>query len=81
MKSKTITIPTTFTTRYIYQFCEMTNKLNDEIYLQKQNSDRRINAKSVLGVMSMCIMCGDVIMIFSESEDDLDCVLKWIEVK
>lgn len=80
MTSKTITLPLTFTARDIYNFCELTNKLKSTIQIQKQNSDRRINAKSVLGMMSMCFIIGDVITIICETKDDLKCVLKWFSL-
>ena len=77
MITKTITLPLTFTARDVCKFCELTNKLKSTIQIQKQNSDRRINAKSVLGMMSMCFIIGDVATFFCESEDELNCVLKW----
>lgn len=80
MITKTITLPLTFTTRDVYKFCELTNKLEGAIQIQKQNSDRRINAKSVLGMMSMCFITGDVVTIICEAKDELNCVLNWFSL-
>lgn len=79
--SKSITSPHDFDQRFVSNLVQMLNKINSNINIT--TIDRRVNAKSVLGLLSLSIKQDDVIRIdilSSESaekaQDDLHKVLE-----
>ncbi|BAM46833.1 MAG: HPr family phosphocarrier protein [Amphibacillus sp.] len=49
------------------KFVREANRFAAEIYLEKKG--RRINAKSIMGVLSLAIASGDTITLFSDGSD------------
>ena len=79
--SKSITINYDFNKRFVSNLVELLNKINSNINIA--NIDRRVNAKSVLGLLSLSIKQDDVIRIdvlssesTEKSQEDLHKVLK-----
>lgn len=59
--SKSITSPHNFDKRFTNNFVELLNKINSDINIA--NIGRRVNAKSILGLLSLAIKKDDVIRI------------------
>ena len=79
--SKSITINYDFNKRFVSNLVELLNKINSNINIA--NIDRRVNAKSVLGLLSLAIKKDDVIRIdvlssesVEKAQDDLHKVLE-----
>jgi phosphocarrier protein len=51
----------------------LTTSFNSEIYLQKE--DKKVNAKSIMGVMMLAASKGTELMLFVEGEDELDAIM------
>ncbi|MCW9023607.1 MAG: HPr family phosphocarrier protein [Gammaproteobacteria bacterium] len=47
----------------------LTTSFSSEIYLQKE--DRKVNAKSIMGVMMLAASKGTELILFAEGEDEL----------
>lgn len=54
------------------KFVREANRFATEIYLEKKG--RRINAKSIMGVLSLAIASGDTITLFSDGSDGEEAV-------
>ena len=83
--SKSITSPHDFNQRFTNNFVELLNKINSNVCIT--TIDRRVNAKSVLGLLSLAIKKDDIIRIdvlssesVEKTQDDLHKVLEMIEV-
>lgn len=50
------------------EFVELTSKFLSSIYLEQEN--KRINAKSIIGVMSMNLCDGDIISVLADGKDE-----------
>ena len=79
--SKSITVNYDFNKRFVSNLVELLNKINSNINIA--NIDRRVNAKSVLGLLSLAIKKDDVIRIdvlssesVEKAQDDLHKVLE-----
>lgn len=72
---------------YIYgreaiRISRMLNQLKDEVFIEKPSEDRRCNAKSLLGLLSMGLERGTKIRIVTDSKDHEEVfkqVIKFIE--
>lgn len=53
-------------------FIQKANSYKASIWIEKE--DRRVNAKSLLGVLSMGIVKGNVITIIADGEDETDAI-------
>ena len=53
-------------------FIQKANEFKSSIWLEKE--ERRVNAKSLLGVLSMGIVKGTVITIIADGEDEFEAV-------
>lgn len=49
-------------------FVELTSKFSSSVYLEQEN--KRINAKSIIGVLSMNLNDGDEIFVLTSGEDE-----------
>lgn len=79
--SKSITSPHNFDKRFVSNLVEYLNKINSNVNIT--TIDRRVNAKSVLGLLSLAIKQDDVIRIdilssesVEKAQDDLHKVLE-----
>lgn len=53
-------------------FIQKANEFKSSIWVEKQ--ERRVNAKSLLGVLSLGIMCGTDIRIIADGSDEKEAV-------
>ncbi len=68
-KKVTISIPSGLEARPIALLVQMASKYdNCKIYFETE--DKRINAKSIMGMMSLGLGSGDVITVVTEGEDE-----------
>lgn len=79
--SKSITVNYDFNKRFVSNLVELLNKINSNINIA--NIDRRVNAKSVLGLLSLSIKQDEIIRIdvlssesVEKAQDDLHKVLE-----
>ena len=59
---------------FVTKACEF----HSSIWVEKDN--RRVNAKSLLGILSLCVKTGNKIGIISEGSDEDDALKKLIEL-
>ena len=61
-------------------FVDVTSKLKSSVYLEIGN--RRINAKSIIGVLSMDLQAGDRVWVLINGEDEIsamDAIKEYVE--
>ena len=58
--------------------CRETIKFNSQIELD--NGSMRVNAKSVLNILSACIKCGDTITVICEGADEEEAMKKVVDL-
>ena len=82
---KSITVGYDFDMRFVKNFVHILNKIDSTVNIS--NIDRRANAKSVLGLLSLKIKKKDIIRVdihsgisVEKAQDDLHKVLEMIEV-
>lgn len=82
--SDTIMCNKDFNERNVQNFVAETEKLNSLIYLETKKDERRINGKSILGILSLKLKKGDEfkIILFNifeeEMQSELDKILEII---
>lgn len=82
--SDTIVCNKDFSERNVKNFVAETEKLNSLIYLETKKDERRINGKSILGILSLKLKKGDEfkIILFNcfeeEMQPELDKILEVI---
>lgn len=54
------------------QFVQEANRFSSNIFLEK--ADKRINAKSIMGLMSLAVSNGDTISIIADGDDGAEAV-------
>ena len=71
--SDTIKCEKDFNERNVQNFVAETEKLNSLIYLETKKDERRINGKSILGILSLKLKKGDEfkIILFNTFEEEL----------
>ena len=71
--SDTIKCSKDFNERNVQNFVAETEKLNSLIYLETKKGERRINGKSILGILSLKLKNGDEfkIILFNTFEEEL----------
>ena len=58
-------------------FVEMVSRFNSSVYLEVEN--KRVNAKSIIGVLSMNLSDGDDVSVLAGGEDENDAIAAVIE--
>lgn len=53
-------------------FVQEANKYNSEIYLQKD--EKKVNAKSIMGIMSLAIARGTTITLIADGKDEKEAI-------
>lgn len=53
-------------------FVQEANRFKSEIYLQKD--EKKVNAKSIMGIMSLAIARGTTVTLIAEGKDEQDAV-------
>lgn len=59
-------------------FVQAANKFKSEIFIEKEG--KKVNAKSIMGVMSLAVSQGSSILISAQGEDEEEAVKKLIEL-
>ncbi len=59
-------------------FVQTAGKFTSNIWLGK--GDKKVNAKSIMGLMSLAISCGTIVTIGAEGEDEENAVRELIEL-
>lgn len=71
-KSVVIRMQGEFEARPIANLVQVANKYVSRIYLQVD--EKRVNAKSIMGMMSLALMNGDTVILDVEGEDEDEAV-------
>lgn len=67
-KSVTIQIPKGLDARPIAELVQVANQYDSSVYLHSQN--RKVNAKSIMGMMTLMVQTGDEILITADGTDE-----------
>lgn len=67
--------------RNVYPFLAILSNIKSKVLVKKNDVDRCVNGKSILGVLSLCIMTGEEIYIMSESMEELEYVKQLMETE
>ena len=59
-------------------FVQTANKFKSEVFIEKEG--KKVNAKSIMGVMSLAVSQGTPIIISAQCEDEKEAVLKLVEL-
>lgn len=59
-------------------FVQTANKFKSEIFVEKEG--KKVNAKSIMGVMSLAVSQGTTITILAQGEDEKDAVEALVEL-
>lgn len=82
MRVKDIVLTHHLTFDHINDFIELANRYESEIFLSSIEGSYQINAKSILGLLSIFAKKGTTITITTKGEDELEAVRalgEWIE--
>ena len=60
------------------QFVQLASSFSSHIEIEKDN--RRVNGKSIMGVMMLAAGKGSVITLYADGEDEADCIQKLEEL-
>ena len=71
-KPITINLSTGLEARPVAQLVQVASQFNSEIYVEI--GKKRVNAKSIMGMMSLVLTSGDVVTIDAEGADDTKAV-------
>lgn len=71
-KSVIIRMQGEFEARPIANLVQVANKYASRIYLEV--NEKRVNAKSIMGMMSLALMNGDTVVLDAEGEDEAEAV-------
>lgn len=67
-KEITIKIPTGLEARPVAVLVQVASQYESKIYIQ--NNEKKVNAKSIMGMMSLGIIEGESVTIFAEGKDE-----------
>ena len=67
-KSVVVKMQQDFEARPIANLVQVANRYESKIYLE--HGDSRVNAKSIMGMMSMALLNGEEVVIDAEGEDE-----------
>jgi phosphocarrier protein HPr len=59
-------------------FVQTANKFRSEVFIEKEG--KKVNAKSIMGVMSLAVSQGTQIIISAQGEDEEEAVKKLVEL-
>ena len=71
-KSVVIRMQGEFEARPIANLVQVANKYASRIYLEMD--EKRVNAKSIMGMMSLALMNGDTVVLDVEGEDEAEAI-------
>ncbi len=59
-------------------FVQTAGKFESDVWLEKD--ERKVNAKSIMGLMSLAISCGTVVTIITDGEDEEQAMKELVEL-
>lgn len=59
-------------------FVQTANKFRSEVFIEKEG--KKVNAKSIMGVMSLAVSQGTPIIVSAQGEDEKEAVKKLVEL-
>lgn len=71
-KSVVIRMQGEFEARPIANLVQVANKYTSQIYLEAD--EKRVNAKSIMGMMSLALMNGDTVVLDVQGEDEEEAI-------
>ena len=71
-KSVVVKMQQDFEARPIANLVQVANRYESKIYLE--NGDSRVNAKSIMGMMSLALLNGEEILVDAEGADEAEAV-------
>ena len=71
-KSVVVKMPQDFEARPIANLVQVANRYESKIYLE--HGDSRVNAKSIMGMMSLALLNGEEILVDAEGADEAEAV-------
>ena len=71
-KSVVVQMPQDFEARPIANLVQVANRYESKIYLE--HGDSRVNAKSIMGMMSLALLNGEEILVDAEGADEAEAV-------
>ena len=71
-KSVVVKMQQDFEARPIANLVQVANRYESKIYLE--HGDSRVNAKSIMGMMSLALLNGDEILVDAEGADEAEAV-------
>ena len=71
-KSVVVKMQQDFEARPIANLVQMANRYESKIYLE--HGDSRVNAKSIMGMMSLALLNGEEILVDAEGADEAEAV-------
>ena len=77
-KSVVVKMQQDFEARPIANLVQVANRYESKIYLE--HGDSRVNAKSIMGMMSMALLNGEEILVDAEGADEAEAVAAIEEV-
>ncbi|NSL53168.1 HPr family phosphocarrier protein [Bacillus sp. P2(2020)] len=73
-KTMTVKLKTGLQARPAALFVQEANRFSSDIFLEKQG--KKVNAKSIMGLMSLAVESGAVIKLYAEGHDEKEAVEK-----
>lgn len=67
-KQVKVELPTGLQARPAAEFVQLANRFSSHLYLEKEG--KRVNAKSIMGLMSLAVASDEEIIIFGDGEDE-----------
>ncbi len=77
-KSVTVKLKTGLHARPAAMFVQEANKYSSDIFIQKD--EKKVNAKSIMGIMSLAINTGTDIVIIADGKDEEQALSKLTEI-
>ena len=71
-KSVVVKMQQDFEARPIANLVQVANRYESKIYLE--HGDSRVNAKSIMGMMSLALLNGEEILVYAEGADEAEAV-------
>lgn len=72
-KSVVVQMQTDLEARPVANLVQISNKYSSQIYLEIE--EKRVNAKSIMGMMSLAVMNGETVVLDVEGEDEEEAIV------
>lgn len=71
-KAITIQIPTGLEARPVAVFVQVASQYESEIYVESE--EKRVNAKSIMGMMSLSLAAGEEVLVSASGDDEKEAI-------